>query len=141
MPFFLLAILLGVLTYWVIQRSVANITRTPVWLLWFVMMIPVWMLTLWLILYGNQDPPLVLLYGLFIICPLVYAFLIFLGRLPAATVSAKKAQASADKKPPARPITQAEESTLQKCFPWTVYYLQNIEYRAQAMICRGQLKT
>ncbi|PSN09941.1 site-2 protease family protein, partial [filamentous cyanobacterium CCP5] len=25
--------------------------------------------------------------------------------------------------------------------PWTVYYLQDIEYRPQAMICRGQLRT
>ncbi|MEO0458413.1 MAG: site-2 protease family protein [Cyanobacteria bacterium P01_A01_bin.114] len=139
MPFLLLAILLGFLTYWVIQRSVASITRTPVWLLWFVMMIPVWVLTLWLLLYGDKQPPVVMLYGLFILCPLVYMLLIFLGRLPAATVSqttpaAKPAQ-------PEKPITRDEETHLQRCFPWTVYYLQNIEYRPHAMICRGQLKT
>jgi membrane-associated protease RseP (regulator of RpoE activity) len=40
-----------------------------------------------------------------------------------------------------RPIDKAEESQLQSCFPWSVYYLQNIEYRPQAVICRGQLRT
>ncbi|MEM9162799.1 MAG: site-2 protease family protein [Cyanobacteria bacterium P01_F01_bin.4] len=139
MPFILLAILLGFLTYWVIQRSVANITRTPVWLLWFVMMIPVWVLTLWLSIYGDEKPPVVMLYGLFILCPLVYMLLIFLGRMPPATVSST---APAAKPPePERPITRDEETHLQRCFPWTVYYLQNIEYRPHAMICRGQLKT
>ncbi|MEO1404070.1 MAG: site-2 protease family protein [Cyanobacteria bacterium J06635_1] len=139
MPFILLAILLGFLTYWVIQRSVANITRTPVWLLWFVMMIPVWVLTLWLSIYGDEKPPVVMLYGLFILCPLVYMLLIFLGRMPPATVSSA---APATKPPePERPITRDEETHLQRCFPWTVYYLQNIEYRPHAMICRGQLKT
>ncbi|MEM9903679.1 MAG: site-2 protease family protein [Cyanobacteria bacterium P01_D01_bin.44] len=139
MSFILLAILLGFLTYWVIQRSVASITRTPVWLLWFVMMIPVWVLTLWLSIYGDERPPVAMLYGLFIICPLVYMLLIFLGRMPPATVSSP---ATAAKPPePERPITRDEETHLQRCFPWTVYYLQNIEYRPHAMICRGQLKT
>ncbi|MBD2018793.1 site-2 protease family protein, partial [Leptolyngbya sp. FACHB-36] len=40
-----------------------------------------------------------------------------------------------------RPIDKAEETQLQNCFPWSVYYLQNIEYRPQAVICRGQLRS
>ena len=139
MPFFLLAILLGILTYWVIQRSVAKITRTPVWLLWFVMMVPVWVLTLWLMLHGDERPPVFMLYGLFILCPLVYGLLIFLGRLPAATVASAVPPKKTTR--PERPITRDEETSLQQCFPWTVYYLHTIEYRAHAMICRGQLKT
>lgn len=73
MPFFLLAILLGILTYWVIRRSVANITRTPVWLLWFVMMLPVFVLVAWLLFQGDEALPMLLVYGLFILCPVVYA--------------------------------------------------------------------
>lgn len=40
-----------------------------------------------------------------------------------------------------RPIDQSEERHLQACFPWSVYYLQNLEYRPQAVICRGHLKS
>ncbi|MEO0755781.1 MAG: site-2 protease family protein [Cyanobacteria bacterium J06648_16] len=140
MPFFLLAILLGILTYWVIRRSVANITRTPVWLLWFVMMLPVFVLVLWLLLQGDEALPMLLVYGLFILCPLVYAFLIALGRMPQAQV-ATAASPVVEKKPAEKPITRDEETLLQRCFPWSVYYLQDIEYRAQTMICRGKLKT
>ncbi len=39
-----------------------------------------------------------------------------------------------------RPITQSEEATLRNCFPWSVFYVHNIEYRPQAVICRGQLR-
>lgn len=42
---------------------------------------------------------------------------------------------------PLRPITQEEENRLQTCFLWSVYYLQHIEYRPQAVICRGKLRT
>jgi membrane-associated protease RseP (regulator of RpoE activity) len=142
MPFLLLAILLGILTYWVIRRSVAKITRTPVWLLWLVMMLPVFGLTLWLLLRGVDSPPHPGLYGLFILCPLVYAWLIFRGRIPTsnAASSAQPALSPASPKTTVRPLTRDEETTLQQCFPWSVYYLQNIEYQAQALICRGKLK-
>ncbi|GBE94140.1 peptidase M50 [Nostoc cycadae WK-1] len=40
-----------------------------------------------------------------------------------------------------RPIEPTEESQLRNCFPWSVYYIQNLEYRPQAIICRGQLRT
>ncbi|HBE19160.1 MAG TPA: site-2 protease family protein [Cyanobacteria bacterium UBA11149] len=40
-----------------------------------------------------------------------------------------------------RPITKQEETDLRNCFPWGVYYLQHLEYRPQAVLCRGQLRT
>lgn len=40
-----------------------------------------------------------------------------------------------------RPITKNEESELRHCFPWGVFYLQNIDYRPQAILCRGTLRT
>ena len=47
----------------------------------------------------------------------------------------------AAKKPQPRPIDNQEEATLRNCFPWNVYYLQKIDYRPQAIFCRGKLKT
>lgn len=43
--------------------------------------------------------------------------------------------------PKLRPITKKEESELKHCFPWGVFYLQNIDYRPQAILCRGKLRT
>ncbi|CDN15288.1 Zinc metalloprotease [Richelia intracellularis] len=43
--------------------------------------------------------------------------------------------------PSVRPLQGDEEQQLRNCFPWSVYYLQNIEYLPQAVVCRGQLKT
>lgn len=40
-----------------------------------------------------------------------------------------------------RPITQSEETNLRNCFSWSIFYIHNIEYRPQAVICRGQLRT
>ncbi|MCA1993692.1 MAG: site-2 protease family protein [Coleofasciculus sp. S288] len=43
--------------------------------------------------------------------------------------------------PTLRPISKQEEKELRNCFPWGVYYLQNVEYRPQAVLCRGKLRT
>ena len=51
------------------------------------------------------------------------------------------AKTAADSAPQPRPINNQEETTLRNCFPWNVYYLQNIDYRPQAIFCRGKLKT
>lgn len=144
-------LLLSVFTYFVVKRSVANVTRTPIWLLWLVMMLPALALVGWVAVNGTEEPaPASLLISLFIICPILYWGLIQWGRPPSAkSESAQKqpiqqTQAGAQKaisKPPLRPIDKEEETALQHCFPWTVFYLQDIEYRPQAMICRGQLRT
>lgn len=147
MVFFWL-IVLGLLTYVLLQRSVSRITRTPVGLLWLVMMLPAFILTAWVMVNGNEEPaPTALLLGLFIACPILYWALIQKGRI--VPQPAKSGAEGGDAKPPLtpppkpalRPIDKDEEATLQGCFPWSVYYLQNIEYRPQAMICRGQLRS
>ena len=51
------------------------------------------------------------------------------------------AKTAAESTPKSRPINNQEETTLRNCFPWNVYYLQNIDYRPQAIFCRGKLKT
>ncbi len=141
MSLVLLALFLGLVTYLVISRSFTNMTTTPVWMLWLVT--PLLVLTLWVLINGSAPPPPILLYGLLILCPLLYAVMILVG-----TSSQKEKQAAASSQTPAdkpqtktKPITRDEETILQRCFPWSVYYLQDIEYRPQAMICKGKLKT
>ncbi|NJL86493.1 MAG: site-2 protease family protein [Leptolyngbyaceae cyanobacterium SM1_1_3] len=142
-------LLLGVFTYLVVQRSVMNITRTPIWILWLVMMTPAFVLTAWSLAQGQDEPfPSGLLLGLFVVCPVIYWLLIQWGRQPkpdgqqmVATAAEDKKRTTAETRPALRPIDKEEEASLQHCFPWSVFYLQNIEYRPQAMICRGQLRS
>jgi membrane-associated protease RseP (regulator of RpoE activity) len=42
---------------------------------------------------------------------------------------------------PVRPINTTEEAALRTCFPWNVFFLEKIEYRPQAVLCRGKLRT
>nr|WP_313887344.1 site-2 protease family protein [Nodosilinea sp. LEGE 07088] len=134
------------MTYVLLQRSVSRITRTPVWLLWLVMMLPAIILTGWFVVNGSEaSPPNALLLGLFIVCPILYWVLIQRGRIavPQTTKTEDNSPEPAlpvPAKPALRPIDKDEEAMLQGCFPWSVYFLQNIEYRPQAMICRGQLR-
>lgn len=146
-----LLILLGAITYFIVHR-VSGVTRTPWWLLWLVAMTPAFIWTGWALIVGNDRPmPSPLVIVPFVTCLVLYWFLIQWGRIssppPVNSSAAPSAETpDATKQPvsdPAslRPINKAEESSLQTCFPWTVYYLQNIEYRAQAIICRGQLRS
>ncbi|MGP1374759.1 MAG: site-2 protease family protein [Almyronema sp.] len=142
-------LLLGVFTYFVVQRSVMNITRTPTWILWLVMMTPAFVLTAWSLVQGQDEPfPSGLLLSLFVVCPVIYWLLIQWGRQPKPKPERDTPPAASDSesrpseaRPALRPINKEEEASLQHCFPWSVFYLQNIEYRPQAMICRGQLRS
>jgi membrane-associated protease RseP (regulator of RpoE activity) len=142
-------ILLGILTYVVVRRSVADITRTPVWLLWLVMMTPAFIWTGWILVRGEeaQVPSLLLLIP-FVACPVLYWVLVQAGRLPPSTQTPKpnpptvsNSLAIPKPQPAVSPITKEEEANLKNCFPWSVFYLQNIEYRPQALVCKGQLRT
>jgi membrane-associated protease RseP (regulator of RpoE activity) len=144
-----LLVLLGTMTYFIVQR-VAGVTRTPWWLLWLVAMAPAFIWTGWSLVMGEKPMPTPLVIIPFVVCLLLYWFLVQWGRLspPSAVKPSPSPQAAgtevqeprAESTPP-RPINQIEERSLQNCFPWSVYYLQNFEYRAQAVICRGQLKS
>ncbi len=153
MLFWVWLILLGLITYLVIRRSVAHLTRTPVWLLWLVMMIPALTWVGWALLYGPRQPiPTVLVITPLVVSPILYWMLVQQGRLPPPTPVAKPEDLTLEPtgselpETPAtatslRPITKDEEAQLHSCFPWSVYYLQDIEYRPQAVVCRGQLRT
>ncbi len=146
-------LLLGLFTYLIIYRSVSNLTRTPVWLLWLVMMLPafIWVVA---IAQGEQtatEPIWVALLLLsFVICPIVYWILIQKGRperspdvpSPLDTAKAETQSPMSTPLPETRlPLDRDEEATLKTCFSWAVFYLKNLEYRPQALICRGHLRT
>lgn len=147
---FLFILLLGLATYLMVQHSVAHITQTPVWLLWLVLMTPAFLLSGWTLMYGAKQspPPPLIIWSLFV-CTVLYWMLFQWGRrVPRDTQIQAQAQASESQptiqptaEPIARPIKPSEETQLRNCFPWSVYYVQNIEYRPQAVICRGQLRT
>ncbi len=145
----ILLFLLGLITYFIVQR-VAVVTRSPVWLLWLVAMAPAIVSSGWVLAKGKPMPSqtILILSG---VCLLLYWFLIQRNRLSpppvnSAAVGGQEQPATLPKEAvsvPAspRPIDKAEETSLQNCFPWSIYYLQNVEYRPQAVICRGQLRS
>ncbi|MBD2245764.1 site-2 protease family protein [Nostoc sp. FACHB-888] len=145
---FLFILLLGLATYLMVQHSVAHITRTPVWLLWLVLMTPAFLLSGWTLIYGAKQPPpsALIIWSLFISTLLYWTLFQWGRRAPRDTQAQTQAPNSQPPiqpiaEPIVRPIEPTEETQLRNCFPWSVYYVQNIEYRPQAVICRGQLRT
>jgi uncharacterized membrane protein len=144
-------LVLGLLTYLMMQYSVARATRTPVWLLWLVLMTPAFILTGLTLIYGvKQAPPSALIPLVAVVsvgCLLLYWLLFNRGReLPIDPQNQSEENQgqlnnNSTVETPIRPINLAEETQLRNCFPWSVYYVQNIEYRPQAIIFRGQLRT
>ncbi len=144
--FFLWLFVLGLISYYLLQTSLSRITRTPVWLLWLVIMSPALIWTAWILANGpsKTTPPDWLIIP-FLVSPILYFLLVNLGR---KELSSKTDDAVADSgaqaaqpKPPVRPIDAAEEASLRDCFPWSMFCLRDLEFRPQAVICRGQLRT
>jgi len=142
-------LLLGLATYLMVQYRVARITQTPVWLLWLVLMIPAFVWIGWTLVYGAKQPvPPTLIFYPSVLSLLSYFLLLQWGRkLPKDTrnqTSAKELVLTSQPPPESvsvRPIEQTEEVQLRNCFPWNIYYVQNIEYRPQAVICKGHLRS
>lgn len=149
----LLLILLGLLSYYIVHNSAKKYeTTTPVWLLWLVTMIPALVWTAWLLIFGNDKPlPTWLVIAPFFVSPLLYGWLVQLGRVkpqvkakpqpPQETQPVVLESESPSQETTIKPISPKEETALRNCFPWGVYYLQNIDYRPQGILCRGKLKT
>ena len=151
---FLLISLIGYFCYVVIVQRVKLMTRTPAWLLWWVVMTPALSLTTWLIVMGPQTPmPMPLSLLIFVGCFVLYVVLIQRGRPsnggPIEPIAASQTVTQTEPKTlpesltepiTIRSLTSEEEGELRKCFPWGTYYLQSIDYRPQAVICRGQLR-
>ena len=52
----LLVLILGTITYYLIKRTVAPITDTPVWIVWLIMMGPALIWTIWYEIVGGDKP-------------------------------------------------------------------------------------
>ncbi len=145
-----LLIILGWITYQLVKKSVATTSRFPVWLFWLVMMTPALIWTSWLLIYGEDKPlPLPLVIIPFVFCPLLYWGLLQISPSPKVEKTTPDETAAAEnpenqpntEKQDIRPITVSEEKSLRDCFPWGIYYLQNLDYLPQVILCRGKLKT
>lgn len=141
--------LMALFTYVIVRRSVVGVTTTPVWLLWLVLMIPPFVWSLWVVIYGaKQLPPIELLLGMSILSIFFYLKLHQKGRKnltptqnePSPGTKLPLVKAVAPPPEPLRPIDKTEETKLKNCFPWSIFYVNNIEYRPQAIVCRGQLR-
>ena len=144
MFFLLWLFVLGLISYYLLESSISRITRTPIWLLWLVMMAPALIWSGWVLANGAKKtaPPELVIIP-FLVCPVLYWFLVQLGRkeiTPETQTPVAGAATEEAPKPPLRPIDAAEEASLRDCFPWSVFSLRDLEFRPQAVICRGQLR-
>ena len=141
---------LGLITYFIIQKNVARITKTPIWLLWQVLMTPSFIWMSWFLVYGENKPlPLILILGPFLLCPWLYWWLVQKGRIVTAPEENSSilgentdgSSTTSTDEAKVRPINATEEKSLRDCFPFGVYYLQQFDFRPQAILCRGKLQT
>ena len=154
----LLILILGAITYLILQQRVTTLTHTPVWILWLVLMTPAFIWIAWYAFHDESQPmPPTLVFGPFVVCFFLYWFLVQWGKVDlkssdpepessddfsennsdvADALDLDRAQTVSE----VRALTVEEEKLLRDCFPWTVYPLHSIDYRLQAAICRGQLR-
>ncbi|MFM7572837.1 MAG: site-2 protease family protein [Snowella sp.] len=108
----------------------------------------VWMS--WFLIYGENKPlPILLIFGPFLLCSWLYWWLVQKGRIvapseensPILGENTNGSDTSATDAAKVRPINATEEKSLRDCFPFGVYYLQQLDYRPQAILCRGKLQT
>jgi hypothetical protein len=164
---FLLFILSGIFTYIILRQTVSQLVTVPLWVLWSVLMTPP-VLTGATIAYGKQIPPLPFALVICGVCWFIYWRLLAGSvALRGQTLRERNEQHSRqnpskvevegdpnlaeilpvptpeqpEQAIPVRPIDRAEEATLRTCFAWNVFFLDKIEYRPQAVLCRGKLRT
>jgi membrane-associated protease RseP (regulator of RpoE activity) len=159
-------ILSGILTYIILARTVSQLTAVPLWILWAILMIPP-ILTGATVTWSKQIPPLPALIIGCSMCWLLYWRLLDWGRSKTRSLAkpleprilgestAEVTQDPPDLLPTAesilpeglesaiaiRPIELEEEAILRTCFAWNVFFLEKIEYRPQAVLCRGKLRS
>ncbi len=160
-------VLLGILTYFVLHQTVSRMTAVPLWILWAVLMTPP-LLTGAAVASGKQIPTVPAAVLICSICWFLYWRLLDWGKPkprslakpleqpidaehPSQTVEDRSNEQSAEILTPeperteepivVRPIEPEEEAILRTCFAWNVFFLEKIEYRPQAVLCRGKLRT
>jgi membrane-associated protease RseP (regulator of RpoE activity) len=133
-------IILGLITYIILQGSIARITQTPIWILWLVMMTPAFIWTSWFLIYGDgRSLPLALVILPFLVCPILYWWLVQIGRPKTRPI--ETTPTALPSKPAVKLLDQTEEANLRECFPWHIYCISNFEQKPQAVICWGQLRS
>lgn len=107
------------------------------------------------ITWNKQIPPLPLALAVCAICWSIYWQLLDWGkRQPRSAIAPPPTPASAPAEPiaqlppaepvepiEARPLETHEEAELRSCFAWNIFFLEKFEYRPQAVLCRGKLRT
>ncbi len=149
MEILIIVAFLGIFTYFILKRNVANITRTPLWILWIVIMTPGLIWGVWNLVYGKKTPlPLGLMIIAFIISSILYVFLIQAGQISnnSQTKNPLENLEETENNPEftqikITPITPGEEVNLRSCFAWNIFYLDKLEYRPEAILCLGNLRT
>ncbi|MFS8907009.1 site-2 protease family protein [Synechococcus sp. OH2] len=161
----ILLALVGSTTYLLLQKSVARLSKVPWRILWLVMMMPPLIWVLGRQVFQYEMPPLLML-GLFLASYFTSMTLVRRGRLrpptagsqPGAENTSPVVGSDRESLPEAEeeeedsaadpvsaaiahtPISEVPREKLNHCFPWNVFYLQSVEYRPQAIICRGNLR-
>lgn len=148
---FIPILLLGILTYIILRQTIGQLVTVPLWLLWSVLMTPP-VLTGITVVWGKQIPPLPIAIVVSLISWSIYWRLLDRDRRKPQQKEVDQADHLTQIAPviepkptepplPIRPIDSAEEATLRTCFAWNVFFLEKIEYRPQAVLCRGKLRT
>jgi membrane-associated protease RseP (regulator of RpoE activity) len=143
----LFVFLLGLTLYFIVQRSVVRVTQTPWWQLWLALMIPAFVIVGWAVTRQSVEAiPMSLLIGSFLVSVVLYIFLITrnpreLPGAPENPSASETGELKIDPSAAALALSKEEQAQLQNCFPWSTYYLKNVDLRPQAVICRGQLRT
>lgn len=149
----------GLVLYFIVHHSVSRTTNTPTWLLWLVLMIPALVAGGWAAVYGaDVKPPPRLWIPSTIFALISYLYLARPNKRKPTPQSSDAKNTESENSQPSEPsstteekspkpiaaanlLTKGEESQLQNCFPWSIFYLQNVDYRPQVVICRGQLRS
>ena len=149
MGLLLVLILSGLFGYWAVGRHVDKSDAKSFWLLWLVLMAPPFF-TVGSVLLTKQTTAPIWTILVWVISFILYGRII--QRLPATSQPTPppteplldnniSSLAPAPTPTSLRPIDSAEEALLRQCFPWSTYFLEKIEYRAQAVVCRGKLRS
>jgi hypothetical protein len=100
--------------------------------MWLVLMLAPSLLAIWT-LVGPQPLPTSLLTATFLLCAWLYFRMS--PPQPDQATSILDLPKTSD-----HILTKEEEMKLRGCFPWSIYYLQSVEYRQGGVICHGQLR-
>jgi membrane-associated protease RseP (regulator of RpoE activity) len=139
---FIFVAILGYFVQNLIKSRISSFTSTPGWIFWWILMTPALVLTAWLIVMGpNNPPPSKMVFLLFLFSFFFSFWFISIGQKRTKTPSEIVKPELIAPAVKVVPIEPDEEARLRDCFPWSIYYLQQLDYKPQAILCRGRLRT